>query len=46
MLACPVSGLDIHCSAHHWIQTHGDDAVAKACEMVEAMRGDAEGADT
>ncbi len=43
----PVSDLDIARSAHLWIQRHGDDAIAKAREMVEAMRekGDKEGAD-
>ena len=44
----PISDLDIARSAHHWIQQHGDDAIAKAREMVEALRakGDNEGADT
>ena len=44
----PVSDLDIARSAHAWMQLHGDDAVAKAREMVEAMRkkGDEAGADT
>jgi hypothetical protein len=44
----PVSDLDIHRTAHLWIQRHGDLAVAKAREMVEEMRqkGDQEGADT
>ena len=44
----PVSDLDIHRTAHLWIQRHGDQAVAKAREMVEEMRqkGDQEGADT
>jgi len=44
----PVSDLDIARSAHLWIQQHGDQATAKAREMVEEMRrkGDAEGADT
>jgi hypothetical protein len=50
MLRCgmPVSDLDIHRAAHQWIAQHGDDAVAKAGEMVERMRqrGDTEGADT
>jgi hypothetical protein len=43
----PPSDLDIHRSAHQWIQLHGDNATAKAREMVEAMRakGDGEGAD-
>lgn len=44
----PVSDLDIHRSAHLWIQQHGEHATAKAREMVEAMRkkGDNDGADT
>jgi hypothetical protein len=44
----PVSDLDIHRTAHLWMQRHGDQAVAKARQMVEAMRrkGDQEGADT
>ena len=44
----PVSDLDMTRSAHLYIQLHGDDAIAKAREMVEAMRakGDNEGADT
>jgi hypothetical protein len=43
----PVSDLEIARSAHQWISLHGENAVAKAREMVEAMRdkGDAEGAD-
>jgi hypothetical protein len=43
-----VSDLDIHRAAHQWIAQHGDQATAKAREMVEAMRrkGDSEGADT
>ncbi len=43
----PASDLDIARSAHLYIQLHGDDAVAKAREMVEAMRAkaDDEGAD-
>jgi hypothetical protein len=43
----PISDLDIHRAAHQWIAQLGDDAVAKAREMVEAMRrrGDTEGAD-
>jgi hypothetical protein len=42
------SDLDIHRAAHQWIAQHGDEATAKAREMVEQMRakGDAEGADT
>ncbi len=44
----PVSDLDIARSAYLWIQRHGDDAIAKAREMVQARRArsDAEGADT
>jgi hypothetical protein len=44
----PTSDLEIHRAAYQWIAQHGDDAVAKAREMVETMRqrGDAEGADT
>ena len=44
----PVSDVDIHRSAHFWIQRHREHATAKAREMVEQMRrtGDAEGADT
>jgi len=44
----PTSGVDIARSAHLWIQQHGDQATAKAREMVEEMRrkGDSEGADT
>ena len=43
----PVSDLDIHRSVHLWIQTHGENATAKAREMVETMRkkGDNDGAD-
>jgi hypothetical protein len=43
-----VSDLDISRSAHLWIRQHGDQALAKAREMVEGMRrkGDEEGADT
>lgn len=43
----PPSDLDIHRTAHLWIQQHGDNAMAKAREMVEKMRrrGDADGAD-
>jgi hypothetical protein len=46
--AMPVSDLDINRSAHLWIQQHGDQALAKAREIVETMRrkGDEEGADT
>ena len=44
----PPSDLDITRTTHLWIQQHGDDATAKAREMVEKMRrrGDTEGADT
>ena len=40
--------LDVAHSAHQRIRLHGDDAIAKAREMVEAMRakGDEAGADT
>jgi hypothetical protein len=43
----PVSDLDIARSAHLLIQLHGDEATAKAREMVEEMRrkGDDDGAD-
>lgn len=39
--------LDIYRSAHLWFQRHGNDATARAREMVEAMRkkGDKDGAD-
>jgi chorismate synthase len=42
----PISDLDIHRAAHSLIQQHGDNAMAKAREMVEKMRrrGDADGA--
>ena len=44
----PVSDLDIARSAHLFIQLHGDEATAKARQMVEEMRrkGDHQGADT
>jgi hypothetical protein len=44
----PVSDLDIHRAAHQWIAQHGEQATARAREIVEQMRakGDAEGADT
>ena len=44
----PVTDPDIHRLAHLWIQKHGQQATAKAREMVEQMRekGDHEGADT
>jgi hypothetical protein len=44
----PVSDLGIHRAAHQWIAQHGDNAIAKAREMVETLRqrGDTEGADT
>jgi hypothetical protein len=43
----PISDLDIHRTAHLWIQQHGEHATAKARERVEQMRrkGDADGAD-
>jgi hypothetical protein len=43
----PPSDLDIARAAHQWIQMHGDNATAKAREMVETMRkkGDEDGAD-
>ncbi len=43
----PVSDLEIHQTAHLWMQQHGDQAAAKAREMVKQMqrRGDADGAD-
>lgn len=34
----PPSDLDVYRSANIWFQRHGDDATAKAREMVEAMR--------
>ena len=41
------SDLHVYRSALVWFQRHGDDATAKAREMVELMRkkGDADGAD-
>jgi hypothetical protein len=44
----PPSDIDIHRTAHLFIQLHGDEATAKPREMVEQMRrkGDEEGADT
>ena len=44
----PVSDIDIERQAHLWLQLHGDDAIARAREMVEQMRakGDEAGADT
>jgi hypothetical protein len=41
----PVSDLDIARTAHQWISLHGDNATARAREMVEAMRkkGDEDG---
>jgi len=44
----PVSDAEIRRAAHAWIQQHGDDATAKAREMVETLRrrGDHDGADT
>ncbi|HEV2547228.1 MAG TPA: hypothetical protein VGU20_07815 [Stellaceae bacterium] len=43
-----VSDLDIARSAHLFIELHGDEATAKAREMVEEMRrkGDNDGANT
>ncbi len=43
----PASDLDIARSAHLYIALHGDEAIARAREMVEHMRskGDADGAD-
>jgi hypothetical protein len=43
----PRSDPDITLMAHLWIQQHGDNATARAREMVEKMRrgGDTEGAD-
>ena len=39
--------LDIHHSAHRWVEIHGDEAVAKARAKVDERRpaGDSEGAD-
>jgi hypothetical protein len=44
----PVSDHNIHRAAHLLIAQRGDNAVAKARDMVETMRqrGDTEGADT
>jgi len=44
----PPSNIDIARSAHLFIRLHGEDATAKAREMVEEMRrkGDNDGADT
>jgi hypothetical protein len=36
--AMPIADRDLYRSAHFWIQLHGDSAIAKAREMVEAMR--------
>jgi hypothetical protein len=43
-----VSDLDIARAAHLFIQLHGEEATARAREMVEEMRrkGDHDGADT
>jgi hypothetical protein len=43
----PASDLDVHRSAHLWVQRHGDGALARARDMVEVMRkkGDTDGAD-
>ena len=42
------SDFDIELAARRWMQQHGDEAMAKAREMVDDMRrkGDADGADT
>lgn len=42
------SDLDIARTAHQWISLHGENATAKAREMVETMRkkGDKDRADT
>jgi transposase InsO family protein len=47
MGAMPVDDRDIYRSAHLWISRHGENATAKAREMVEAMRakGDNAGAE-
>jgi hypothetical protein len=44
----PVSNVAIHRAARLWLQQNGDDALARAREMVDAMRrkGDSDGADT
>ena len=44
----PPSDLEIHRTARRFSQLHGDEATAKAREMVERMRrrGDPDGADT
>src|SRR6185437_4141746 len=34
----PVSELDIARSAHQWISLHGENATARAREMIEQMR--------
>ncbi len=43
----PVSDLDIARLVHQWIALRSDEAIARAREMIEAMRakGDTEGAD-
>ncbi len=43
----PVTDLDIPRSSHLWIQKHGEQATARARDMVEQMRrkGDHDGAD-
>jgi hypothetical protein len=38
----PISDLDIARSAHLFIQRHGDEAIAKAREMVKEMRREAD----
>jgi hypothetical protein len=44
----PASDLDIARAARHWIAQHGEEAIAKAREMIKTLRrkGDDEGADT
>ena len=47
-MTMPVSDLDIFRSANLYLDQHGDQAVAKAREMVETMKrcADHDGADT
>jgi hypothetical protein len=44
----PPSDIEVQRTAHFFIQPHGDEAMARAREMVEVMRrkGDNDGADT